>query len=147
MGLLLDIVPNHMAASNENRWWMDVLEYGPDSSFASYFDINWRTPSRSLENKLLLPFLGKPFGEALDSGELRISTKTEDSSARYFDQTFPIAPSSYAEILRFRERDLHDAVEAGSPAEQEWSGIVAAAESIAPTGVQCASSNRTAHKS
>ena len=66
MGLMLDIVPNHMAASSENRWWMDVLEYGPDSPFASYFDIDWKSPSRALENKLLLPFLGRPFGEVFE---------------------------------------------------------------------------------
>ena len=44
MGLLLDIVPNHMAASSENPWWMDVLENGPDSAFSSYFDIDWHPP-------------------------------------------------------------------------------------------------------
>jgi (1->4)-alpha-D-glucan 1-alpha-D-glucosylmutase len=131
MGLLLDIVPNHMAASSENRWWMDVLEYGPDSSFASYFDINWRTPSRILENKLLLPFLAKPFGEVLDNGDLRIQYEDGRFFLRYQEQTFPIALGSYAEILRYRERDLHEAVEAGSATEQEWQGIAAAAESIA----------------
>lgn len=51
MGLLLDIVPNHMAASSENRWWMDVLKNGPDSAFASYFDIDWHPPSRDLAGK------------------------------------------------------------------------------------------------
>jgi (1->4)-alpha-D-glucan 1-alpha-D-glucosylmutase len=131
MRLLLDIVPNHMAASSENRWWMDVLEYGPDSSFASYFDINWRTPSRSLENKLLLPFLGKPFGEVLDSGELSIYYEDGRFFLRYFDQIFPITPASYAQILRFSERELHHAVEEGSAPEQEWQGIAAAADTIA----------------
>lgn len=146
MRLLLDIVPNHMAASSENRWWMDVLEFGPDSSFASYFDINWRTPSRSLENKLLLPFLAKPFGEVLDGGELRITHEDGRLFLRYQEQTFPIAPSSYAEILRYREHDLSLAVEMGSPAEQEWRGIVAAAESIASdhgVSAQAATERRT----
>jgi (1->4)-alpha-D-glucan 1-alpha-D-glucosylmutase len=146
MGLLLDIVPNHMAASSENRWWMDVLEYGPDSSFASYFDINWRAPSRSLENKLLLPFLGKPFGEVLDSGELHIDYEDGRFLLRYYEQTFPIAPGSYADILRYRERELHNAVEAGSPSEQEWLGIIAAAESIASDrglSAQAATERRT----
>jgi (1->4)-alpha-D-glucan 1-alpha-D-glucosylmutase len=146
MRLLLDIVPNHMAASSENRWWMDVLEFGPDSSFASYFDINWRTPSRSLENKLLLPFLAKPFGEVLDGGELRITHENGRLFLRYQEQTFPIAPGSYAEILRYREHDLNLAVEMGSPAEQEWHGIVAAAESIASdrgVSAQAATERRT----
>ena len=146
MRLLLDIVPNHMAASSENRWWMDVLEFGPDSSFASYFDINWRTPSRGLENKLLLPFLARPFGEVLDSGELRITYEDGRLFLRYQEQTFPIAPTSYAAVLRYREQDLNLAVETGSPAEQEWHGIVAAAESIASdrsASAQAASERRT----
>lgn len=146
MRLLLDIVPNHMAASSENRWWMDVLEFGPDSSFASYFDINWRTPSRSLENKLLLPFLAKPFGEVLDGGELRITYEDGRLFLRYKDQTFPIAPTSYAQILRYREQDLNFAVEAGSTAQQEWHGIVAAAEAIASdrsSSAQAATERRT----
>lgn len=146
MRLLLDIVPNHMAASSENRWWMDVLEYGPDSSFASYFDINWRTPSRILENKLLLPFLAKPFGEVLDAGELQIQYDDGRFFLCYREQKFPIAPGSYAEILRFRERDLHQIVEAGTPAEQEWQGILAAAEAIASDRgltAQAASERRT----
>jgi (1->4)-alpha-D-glucan 1-alpha-D-glucosylmutase len=130
MGLLLDIVPNHMAASNENRWWMDVLEYGPDSSFASYFDINWRTPSKSLDNRLLLPFLGKPFGDVLDSGELRIQYDDGRFILRYQEQTFPIAPATYAEILRHGERQFRDAAESDSSAAHEWRGIVAAAEAI-----------------
>ena len=70
--MLLDIVPNHMAASSENRWWMDVLEFGPDLAFSSYFDIDWNSPSPTLGGKLLLPFLGRPFGEVLnESGEAR----------------------------------------------------------------------------
>ena len=146
MRLLLDIVPNHMAASSENPWWMDVLEYGPDSSFASYFDINWRTPSRILENKLLLPFLAKPFGEVLDAGEFEIQYDDGRFFLRYQEQTFPIAPGSYAEILRFRERDLHKTVQPDTPAEQEWQGIGAAAEAIASdkgSSAQAASARRT----
>ena len=72
MGLILDIVPNHMSASSENAWWMDVLENGPESAYASYFDIDWRPPSRMLEGKVLLPVLGRPFGEALEHQELKL---------------------------------------------------------------------------
>ena len=61
MGLIMDIVPNHMSASSENAWWRDVLENGPESAYASYFDIDWHPPSRSLERKILLPVLGSPF--------------------------------------------------------------------------------------
>src|SRR5947199_9731426 len=72
MGLLLDIVPNHMAASAENPWWMDVLENGPQSAFAAFFDIDWHPHAPSLEGRILLPVLGRPFGEALDSAELKV---------------------------------------------------------------------------
>ena len=72
MGLVLDIVPNHMAASLENPWWMDVLENGPQSAFAGYFDIEWHPGSQGLDGKILLPVLGRPFGEVLDSGELKL---------------------------------------------------------------------------
>src|SRR6201993_4999524 len=73
MGLLLDIVPNHMAASSENPWWMDLLENGPRSVFASHFDVDWHPPSRLLENRVLLPILGTPFAESLEKREMRVA--------------------------------------------------------------------------
>ena len=65
MGLLLDIVPNHMAAGSENPWWMDVLEDGPGSAYASFLDIDWHPPRWMLRNKVLLPILSKPYAQAL----------------------------------------------------------------------------------
>jgi (1->4)-alpha-D-glucan 1-alpha-D-glucosylmutase len=146
MGLLLDIVPNHMAASSENRWWMDVLEFGPDSSFAFYFDIDWRPPSRGLENKLLLPFLGKPFGEVLDGGEFKIQCEDGRFLLRYGEQSFPIRPESYREILRSGEAEESGGVEVDSPPRREWKGIIAIAESIAADhnpGTQAAAERRS----
>lgn len=99
LGLILDIVPNHMAASSENHWWMDVLEFGYESAFSSYFDIDWSSASRLLAGKLLLPFLGAPFGEVLNAGELRVALRDGRFFLHYFDHTFPFSPSSYAEIL------------------------------------------------
>src|SRR5215469_14165777 len=145
MGLLLDIVPNHMAANSENRFWMDVLEYGPDSPFASYFDINWWPPSKRLENKILLPFLDRPFAEILDAGDLRLSCEDGKFLVRYGEQAFPIAPHSYAQILRYQENDLGGVAE-NRPAEDEWRGILAAADSIAAdksVGTQAAAERRT----
>src|SRR6266853_135829 len=66
MGLLLDIVPNHMAASSENPWWMDLLEDGPASASASYFDVDWHPPSRSLDNRILLPLLAHSYASSLE---------------------------------------------------------------------------------
>lgn len=131
MGLLLDIVPNHMAASSENRWWMDVLEHGPDSPYAFYFDIDWHPPSRILENRLLLPFLAKPFGEAIEGGELQLKCESGRFLLQYGEQTFPVAPAWYAEILRYGETETRSNANGDSPAVQEWKGIIAVADSIA----------------
>src|ERR1700751_5855573 len=90
MGLLLDIVPNHMAASSENPWWMDLLEDGPRSVYASHFDVDWHPPSRSLENRVLLPILGDPYAQALESRELKLTYARSGFFLNYYDFTLPI---------------------------------------------------------
>jgi (1->4)-alpha-D-glucan 1-alpha-D-glucosylmutase len=102
MGLLLDIVPNHMAASPENAWWMSVLENGPSSRFLHYFDIDW-TPVASragTTTKVLLPILGKPYGEAVESQEITLGFDASGFFVSYYDRRLPIAPESYRQILR-----------------------------------------------
>ena len=125
MGLVLDIVPNHMAASMENSWWMDVLENGPQSAYAAYFDIEWRPSTRSLDGKILLPVLGRPFGEVLDSGELKLTFQDGKFYFQYLDSFFPLAPGSYYGILHYRIDQLARRLGEDSPAYQEFSGIVA----------------------
>jgi (1->4)-alpha-D-glucan 1-alpha-D-glucosylmutase len=131
LGLILDIVPNHMAAGSENHWWMDVLEFGPDSAFSSYFDIDWTSPSRTLAGKLLLPFLGAPFGDVLNAGELKIGLHDGRFLLHYFDHTFPISPTSYAEILSFSQADAKVILDRGLHGAPEWQGILAVAQSLA----------------
>src|SRR3954465_4013839 len=81
LGLILDIVPNHMAAHADNRWWMDVLAQGRESPFADYFDIDWDTGG----GKVLLPVLGKPYWKTLDAGEIEIRRPaTGASCVTYF---------------------------------------------------------------
>ena len=133
MRLVLDIVPNHMAASSENRWWMDVLENGSESVFASYFDIDWHPPSRNLEEKVLLPVLGRPFGETLDRGELRLMFENGKFFVQYFDSIFPLMPRSYRRLLKHRIEDLTNVLPEDSPAYQEYSGIIAALSSLSET--------------
>lgn len=94
MGLLLDIVPNHMAASHENAWWMSVLENGMQSRYMHYFDIDWT------DNKVLLPILGKPYGDALESGELQLGFDESGFFVSYWDKRMPLAPQSYPIVLR-----------------------------------------------
>ncbi|HEV7241278.1 MAG TPA: malto-oligosyltrehalose synthase [Thermoanaerobaculia bacterium] len=93
MGLLLDIVPNHMAASHENAWWVSVLENGPQSRFLYYFDIDWR------DDKVLLPILGRPYGETLESGEIRLGFDAEGLFFSYYDKRLPLSPQSYRIVL------------------------------------------------
>jgi (1->4)-alpha-D-glucan 1-alpha-D-glucosylmutase len=131
MGLLLDIVPNHMAASSENPWWMDVLENGPYSAFASYFDIDWRSPSRNLAGKVFLPVLGRPFGEVLDAGELQLIAENRKFLVRYFDEVFPIAPQSYHQVLNLHQEDLERKLGKDSPPFQEFLGVLAGLTTLA----------------
>lgn len=125
MGFVLDIVPNHMAASMENAWWMDVLENGPQSAYAAYFDIDWHPPARSLDGKILLPVLGKPFGEVLDSCELKLTFEEGKFFFQYLESFFPLAPGSYWGILHYRIDELKQQVGEDSSAYHEYSGIVA----------------------
>ncbi len=94
MGLVLDIVPNHMAASHENAWWMSVLENGRHSRFVHYFDIDWSG------NKLLLPILGRPYGETLESGEIQLGYDADGFFFSYYDKRLPLSPQSYHHVLR-----------------------------------------------
>src|SRR5207248_2982080 len=87
MGLVPDLVPNHMGVLHaDNAWWLDVLEKGRASQYARFFDIDWS------RGKLLLPVLGKHYGEALEAGELKLENKGGRWSVRYFDHRFPLNP-------------------------------------------------------
>lgn len=100
LGLLIDFVPNHMGIGAENRWWVDVLEWGEESPYARYFDIDWKPLRRELAGKVLLPLLGEQYGVALERGEIRLAYERPDGFVlRYYDNRFPIAPPTYAEIL------------------------------------------------
>jgi (1->4)-alpha-D-glucan 1-alpha-D-glucosylmutase len=100
MGLVLDIVPNHMGIGTDNPWWIDVLEWGRDSPYASYFDIDWHSPDRTLFRKLLLPVLGDQYGVVLENAELVLALEhTGGFSVRYFDKSFPISPREYPQLL------------------------------------------------
>jgi (1->4)-alpha-D-glucan 1-alpha-D-glucosylmutase len=100
MGLVLDLVPNHMCvASADNRWWADVLENGPASSFARYFDIDWSPPKEDLRDKVLLPILGDQYGRVLEKGEIRVERDGGTFFARYLERTLPLAPKSWTVIL------------------------------------------------
>jgi (1->4)-alpha-D-glucan 1-alpha-D-glucosylmutase len=103
MGLLLDTVPNHMAASYENPWWMDVLENGKASPYASYFDIDWHPPVAKAaflqENRVLLPILGELYGNALAGRQFTLKIEDTGMYVRYADNRFPLDPKTYPTVL------------------------------------------------
>ncbi|GAC1591278.1 MAG: malto-oligosyltrehalose synthase [Acidimicrobiales bacterium] len=100
LGIVLDVVPNHMAAAlPHNRWWWDVLENGPASFWASFFDIDWDPPDSTLRNRVLQPILGKRYGRALADGEVTLAFDGRAFSVRYFDNAFPVAPRSLDRLL------------------------------------------------
>lgn len=103
MGLLLDIVPNHMAADSENAWWWSVLCYGPASPYAGFFDIRWHAPygPDAADHRLLMPVLGDAFGKVLERGELSLTWDAEGLAVSYFDRRFPVAPGTYSLVLGF----------------------------------------------
>src|SRR5216684_8921222 len=100
LGQLLDIVPNHMAIPGEqNPWWWDVLENGPSSHFAAYFDVDWEPPEARLRNTVLMPVLGDQYGRILASGEIKLVREHANFRIRYHDQVFPAAPRSLDTVL------------------------------------------------
>lgn len=105
MGLIVDIVPNHLGVmGNDNFWWLDVLENGPASRFAKNFDIDWRPNRTSLHGRLLIPVLGQPYGAALESGEIRLQFDPQRGEfyLSYFEHRFPIDPREYPRIFAGR---------------------------------------------
>ncbi|MCF8143604.1 MAG: malto-oligosyltrehalose synthase [Deltaproteobacteria bacterium] len=101
LGQISDVVPNHMAiAGRQNPWWWDVLENGPSSRYATYFDVDWESSDDRWPNKVLLPVLGDHYGRILEDGQLRLSHRNGSFTLRYQDHVFPTDPSSLAELLR-----------------------------------------------
>ncbi len=102
MGLILDIVPNHMGVGgDDNAWWMDVLEWGRTSTYAEYFDIDWDPPDVTLRGRMLAPFLGSAYGDCLTNGELVLRYDEADGRlcVYYHSHRFPIQPRDYAAVL------------------------------------------------
>jgi (1->4)-alpha-D-glucan 1-alpha-D-glucosylmutase len=92
LGLLLDIVPNHMGVGNDSIWWQDVLENGHASQYSEYFDIDWKPLKTAMRNKLLLPILGDQYGAELESKHIQVSIEDGRPLVHYYDHTMPMAP-------------------------------------------------------
>jgi len=111
LGLLIDVVPNHMGiAGSRNAWWFDVLMHGASSPYAPFFDIDWMPIKGELVNKVLLPLLGDQYGVVLDRGELRLQLSDGRFTIHYYDTVLPVAPRTYVQILGHRLDQLEAAL-------------------------------------
>ena len=99
LGQVLDIVPNHMAVGARNHNWWDVLENGPSSRFATWFDIDWHSSEVKLQNKVLIPVLGDQYGRVLTAGQIQIDRERGSLCVRYGEHLYPLAPRSLPAIL------------------------------------------------
>jgi len=127
LGVILDIVPNHMGvAGDANPWWMDVLENGPSSPRASFFDIEWTPPKAELRDKVLLPVLPDQYGHVLESGQLQLELVDGAFVLRCAGARLPIAPDTYARILTHGLDDLVARVGDDDALLQEFRSILTA---------------------
>ena len=98
---IIDVVPNHMGIKGGmNAWWQDVLEHGPRSRYAQFFDIDWDSEKRALQNKVIFPILGDPYRQCLETGEIRLKFEEGRLAFHYFDYVLPLAPKTYAYVLQ-----------------------------------------------
>ena len=109
MGQILDFVPNHVGIAEPlNEWWMDVLENGPSSRYAPYFDIDWQPLKSDLRDKVLLPILSDQYGRVLERGELQVRFEEGTFYLLYGDRRLPIAPGTYRYVLEIALRNLSE---------------------------------------
>jgi (1->4)-alpha-D-glucan 1-alpha-D-glucosylmutase len=131
LGLVLDFVPNHMAADPlANPWWRDVLENGPSSPYARFFDIDWRPLKSELANKVLLPLLGDHYGRVLERGELRVLFHDGAFELGYYDHRLPLNPRQISRLLGFELDTLKSEMPADSPDLRELLSVITALQNL-----------------
>jgi (1->4)-alpha-D-glucan 1-alpha-D-glucosylmutase len=134
MGQVADIVPNHMCIDPMcNQWWRDVLEHGRDSIYAGFFDIDWHPVKAELGNKVLLPVLGSQYGEALETGGLRLAFVDGAIVLQIGERSLPIDPRSMGAVLATDVESL--AVPADDPGLVELHSVLSALRNVA-TGTE-----------
>jgi (1->4)-alpha-D-glucan 1-alpha-D-glucosylmutase len=131
LGMMIDIVPNHMGVADpHNRWWQDVLEHGPGSQFAKFFDIDWNPPKVGLRGKLLLPVLGDQFGKVLEERQLQLAYTGERLVLQYGERAFPTDPCTWAAVLGHTVELASSKLEPDSDERMELESIVTALEHL-----------------
>jgi (1->4)-alpha-D-glucan 1-alpha-D-glucosylmutase len=155
MGQIMDMVPNHMGIMGaDNGWWLDVLENGPASRFAGYFDIDWYAIAAAMPGRVLLPVLGDHYGAVLESGELRLAFDAEEGafSVFYFEHRFPVDPREYPRILGYDLERLQARLGTENSALLEFQSLVTAfghlpsRDSAAPESVAERGRDKEVHK-
>src|SRR4029077_17775260 len=127
MGQILDFVPNHMGVMQSgNKWWMDVLENGPSSMYAPYFDIDWHPLKADLQEKVLLPILSDQYGRVLERGEFKVHFEEGAFFLEYRNQRLPIAPGTYRHVLELALENLAEYKD--EPFYAEFQSILTALE-------------------
>ncbi|OFV94302.1 MAG: malto-oligosyltrehalose synthase [Acidobacteria bacterium RIFCSPLOWO2_12_FULL_54_10] len=125
LGLILDFVPNHMAVDPvSNRWWRDVLENGPSSPYAHFFDIDWDPVKPELMGKILLPILGEQYGVALENGQIQIRFQEGEFSLYYFELNLPLNFRATRVLLRHKLESLEATCGPEDPHLREFLSIL-----------------------
>lgn len=133
LGLMLDVVPNHMGIDDpHNIWWQDVLENGLSSQYAQFFDIDWNPPKEELKQKILIPILGDQYGRALENQDIQLVYEDHRFQVACYDKRFPLAPRSWAEVLRLALELLGDRLPTESPDRMELESIVVELDHLPP---------------
>jgi (1->4)-alpha-D-glucan 1-alpha-D-glucosylmutase len=129
MGLILDIVPNHMGVmGSDNAWWLDVLENGESSIYASFFDIDWQPLKEELHSKVLVPVLSDHYGAVLESGDLKLVFHPQrgEFDISYFEHRFPVDPREYPRVLQRCADRVATTLGEQDPALLEFQSLIAA---------------------
>src|SRR5262245_9903237 len=133
MGLILDAVPNHMGIDDPgNAWWMDVLENGPGSRYAAFFDIDWHPVNVALKNKVLLPLLEDQYGRVLEDGKIRLAYEAGAFSLWYYRHRLPVAPCTYPAVLEHAHDALARTLGEGHEHLREMSSVLTALRYLPP---------------
>jgi (1->4)-alpha-D-glucan 1-alpha-D-glucosylmutase len=130
LGHIVDFVPNHMGVGGGNAWWRGVLENGPSSPTARFFDIDWAPIKTELHAKLHLPILGDQYGKVLERGELQLEFRDGALLLRYYEQELPINPRQAPRVYRLAVEEVTAALGEDSPHLHEFLSILASLENM-----------------
>ncbi|GAB4225594.1 MAG: malto-oligosyltrehalose synthase [Chlamydiales bacterium] len=134
MGIIFDIIPNHMCISVPyNQWWNDVLENGPSSFYASFFNIDWNPLRPELKNKVLIPFLDDQFGKVIENQQLKVIYKNGSFFVQYYESIYPTDPKTWVQILDPLLYDLEKSIESSHPDLYEFESIITAINHLPPS--------------